>query len=111
MHTMLLMDIIIVLLGIYLISIALRMKQTKKIDNFIVDAQVMAHCRNEKAFAEFLYPKMLIFAVVLVITGGIRMLADTIVNIGYWAYVVAIIALFAFLWFFKELSDAKSKFC
>ena len=102
MHTMLIMDIIIVLLGIYLISIAFRMKKTNKIDTLIVDSQVMAHCRDEKAFATFLYPKMVIFALILILTGGIRILADTVINIGYMAYAVALIALFAFLWFFKQ---------
>ena len=111
MNVMIIMDVVIVVFGLYLIYIALQMKKTKKVNSFIVDEQTLRMCKDQSGFAEYLYPKMLFFAVVLTITGGIRVIDDVVYDIGYFAYGVAAIAFLAFLLFFKQLSDGKSKFC
>lgn len=111
MNTMLIMDIVITIFGIYLIYVALQMKKTKKVNSFIVAEEVLKKCKKQSDFAEYLYPKMLIFASVLTITGGIRIVDDVIYDIGYVAYAVAAIALIAFLLFFKQLTDGKNKYC
>ena len=111
MTAMLIMDIAIAILGLYLIYVALQMKKTKKVSSFVVDEQVLKNCKKPAAFAEYLSPKMLFFAVLLTITGAIRIIDDVVYDIGYFAYGVAAIAFLAFLIFFKQLSDGKNKFC
>ena len=108
---MLFMDVVIALVGIYLIYVALQMKKTKKVNTFVVDEQVLKNCKNEAGFVEYLSPKMLFFAAVLTITGVIRIIDDVVYDIGYAAYIVAAIAFLAFLLFYKQLTDGKNKFC
>lgn len=111
MNVMIIMDVVIAVVGLYLMFMALQMKKTKKINTFIVDEQVLRSCKNQEAFAEYLSPKMLIFAIVLTLTGVIRVIDDVVYDIGYFAYAVAVIAFLAFLLFFKQLTDGKDKFC
>ena len=111
MNVMIIIDVIIAVVGLYLIFMALQMKSTKKVNTFIVDEQVLQRCRNQSAFAEYLYPKMLFFAIILTITGVIRVIDDVVYDIGYFTYAVAAIAFLGFLLFMKQLTDGKNEFC
>ena len=111
MNVMPVIDAVITILGIYLIYIALRMKKLKTVNTFVVDEETLKRCKNQAAFAEYLYPKMLVFSIILTITGIIRMVHDLIFPIGIFQYVVALIAFLAFLLFYKQLTDGRNKFC
>ena len=65
MDVMIIIDVVIAVVGLYLIFMALQMKATKKVNTFIVDEQVLRMCKNQSAFAEYLFPKMLLFAIIL----------------------------------------------
>lgn len=111
MNVMIIIDTVIVVLGVYLIYLALQMRKNKKVSAFVVDEQVLKQCKDQGAFAEYLSPKMLFFAIVLTITGVIRIVHDVIYDIGFFEYIVAFFAFTAFLLFYKQLMDGKSKFC
>lgn len=111
MNVMIIIDTVIVILGLYLIYAALQMKKTKKVSSFVIDEQVLKRCKDQSAFAEYLAPRMLFFAVVMTLTGIIRLVHDIIYDIGYFQYAVAAIAFLAFLLFYKQLTDGKIKFC
>lgn len=111
MNTLAIIDIVIIVLGFYMIYVSVQMKKKNKINHFIVDEQVMRACKDEKGFVAYLYPRMLSFSIILIIVGVVKLLADTVINIGYFAYVLMAVALIAFLIFFKQLTDGKNKFC
>lgn len=111
MNSMVIIDVIIIIIGVYMIYTSIQMKRTNKINNIIVDEQIMRNCKDEKGFVAYLFPRMLSFSIILVAVGIVRLLADTIINIGYFAYAVVAVALISFLLFFKQLSDGKNKFC
>lgn len=111
MNTMLVMDILIAVVGVYLIYIACKMKKTKKIDRLVIAEEVLMRCRDEAAFAAYLSPKMLIFAIVLTITGILLALHETVFPLGAGFYVVTAVAVIAFLWFYKMLTDGRNKYC
>lgn len=110
-NTMLVMDIIIAILGMYLMFTANKMKKTKKIDRFIVAEETMRLCKDEASFTEYLSKRMLIFAAVLTISGLVMAIHETFFDLGYGFYVVVTITVVGFLWFYKSLTDGRDKFC
>lgn len=111
MNVMPVIDAVITILGIYLIFVSLRMKKLKKVNTFIVDEETLKRCKDQSAFAEYLFPKMLIFSIILTITGIVRMVHDLVYQIGIFQYIIAFIAFVAFLLFYKQLTDGRNKFC
>ncbi len=110
-NTMLIMDIIIIILGIYLIYIANEMKKTKKINRLVVAEELIRVCKDEAGFADYLSQKMMIFATVLIITGVLMAIHESIFDLGYGFYLIAAIAIGTFLWFYKCLTDGRNKYC
>lgn len=111
MNVMPIIDAVIIILGLYLIFVSLRMKKTKKVNTFIVDEETLKRCKDQKAFAEYLFPTMLIFSIILTITGIVRIIHDLVYQIGIFQYIIAFIAFVAFLFFYKQLTDGRNKFC
>lgn len=110
-NTMFIIDIITVILGIYLLFLSLRMKKTKKVENFVVDAQTLKRCKNEAEFAEYLSVRQMIFSVIMIIGGAIMALGESVIDLGKWNYLVYGIVIIAFLVFYKQLTDGRIKYC
>ena len=110
-NTMLIIDIIIVILGIYLLFLAIRMKKTKKVEKFVIDEESMRRCKNEAEFAEFLSIRQLIFSIVMIIGGVAAALSESVFNIGKWEFLLYGVIATAFLLFYKELTDGRVKYC
>ena len=111
MNIMPVIEAVITILGIYLIIVSLQINKTKRVNTFIVDEETLKRCNNQVAFAEYLFPRMLIFSMILTVTGGIRLLHDLVLPIGIFQYIVAFIAFISFLVFYKQLTDGRNKFC
>lgn len=101
----------IIVVGLYLIFESLTMKSKKKVSSFVIDEESLKSCKDVEALAACLSPKLLFLAIVLTLTGIIRLVDHMVYDIGYWNYLVAGIAFMAFLIFYKQMLDAKSKFC
>ena len=110
-YIMPIINVVILILGLYLIFVSLQMQKTKKVNTFIVDEETLKKCKDQVAFAEYLFPRMLIFSIVLTITGGVRLIHDLVFPIGIFQYIVAFIAFASFLVFYKQLTDGRNKFC
>ena len=108
---MLIIDIVIVILGIYLLVMAFKMKKTNKVEKFLVPEETMQHCKDEKGFSIFLWKRMLIFSAILIIGGGLMVLGETVVDFGAVAAVFDIGVAIGLIWFYKELSNGRVKFC
>ena len=104
-------DAVIIILGIYLIFVSLRMKKTKTVNTFIVDEDTLKRCKDQPAFAEYLFPRLLFFAIILTITGILRIIHDLVYELGIFQYIIAFIAFAAFILFYKQLTEGRSKFC
>lgn len=110
-NTMLIIDVIIVILGIYLLFLSIRMKKTKKIASFVVPEEELKKCKNEAEFAKYLSTRQMIFAIIIIIGGTIMTLSEAAIDIGKWIYLVTGIVAVAFLVFFKQLTDGRLKYC
>lgn len=110
-NTVLIIDIIMVILGVYLLFLAIRMKKTKKIEKFVVDEESMRRCKNEAEFAEFLSIRQLIFSIVMIVGGILAALSETVISLGNWEFLLYGVIAMAFLFFYKELTDGRIKYC
>ncbi|MBQ8626985.1 MAG: hypothetical protein IJ419_12560 [Agathobacter sp.] len=111
LNTMLAIDLIIVILGIYLFFLSLRMKKSKKVDKFILAEELISKCKQETELAEYLSLRLMIFSIVITIGGGVMALNESFIDIGKWIYLVVGIVAVAFFVFFKQLTDARIKYC
>lgn len=110
-NTLLIIDIVLIVLGLYLLKLALKMKKTKKVDRFVVAEEVLRYCKDEEAFADFLYKNMLVCAIVITIGGIVLVIHELFFDLGVFWYAICGAVALVLLWLFKSLADGKSKYC
>lgn len=111
MNFMVVFDVVIAVLGLYLIYAAMQMKRSGEISNVIVNPEEIARCKNKRGFIDFIYDKVLIFGVVALAFGILGGISDGISSFGR-IYTVISISLFvlAWLWFANQLRKGREKF-
>ncbi len=110
-NTMFVIDVIIVILGIYLFFLSLRMKAKKKVEKFILPEEVISKCKKEAELAEYLSLRLMFFSITITIGGVVMALNESVIDMGKWIYPVVGIVTAAFLIFYKQLTDARTKYC
>ncbi len=93
---MLIFGIIIGILGAYMIYQAQKMRSTGDVPEMFVSSQEMERCVNQRAFVQFLFPKVLAFGIVDLLF-GIETLYDSVYSLSN-AVNGAVIVIFLFAW-------------
>ena len=104
-------ELIITIVGLYLLLEAYKMKKHNKVSNFVIPEASLNTCRDMKGLSDFLFPKLLTFGIILTIVGVIRLIDATVYDIGNWNLIVGLIAIVAFCVFYKQMQDGKTKYC
>ncbi|MCR5641027.1 MAG: hypothetical protein K6G04_06700 [Lachnospiraceae bacterium] len=116
MNFMMAFDVILLLLGAYLVYAAVIMKKNGNIPSSIVPAIKLQTCRDEKGFAKYLFPWVLAFALASFLFGLVSLGLDTNVlafgDANKYVNTVVIIT-FLLMWgmFSYVLRKGYSKFC
>lgn len=110
-NTMFLIDLVIIVVGIYFLYIALRMKQTEKVERFVVAEEIIKNCKDEKAFAKFLWVRQMIFSIIMIIAGTLMAIHEVVISFGYAYYAVVGVLSVAFVVYYKQLTDGRIKYC
>lgn len=110
-NTMLMIDVVIVILGIYLLFLSVRMKKSKKVERFIIPEETLKQCKQEEELAKYLSVRMMAFSIVLSVGGALMVVHETLYNMGYGYYFIVAIITIAFCIFYKQLADGKAKYC
>lgn len=104
-------DVIIAVLGIYLITSAVKMKKTKEIGTVILTPEEIGRCKRKEELAEFLCWREMVLGVVFLLFGFIRLLDTYVLKIGgVLDILLMIVLIIAVLWFFKSLQTARAEF-
>lgn len=82
--TMPIMDIIMIVIGIYIIYVASWMKKNSKPHKVVLAEEEQKKCKDPKGFANYLCVKMLLFAISVIICGIIGFLADLVFKETIW---------------------------
>ena len=110
-NAMFLIDLVIIVAGIYLLYLSLRMKKTKKVEKFVVAEETLKNCKDEKAFADYLWIRQLFFSIIMTITGVLMAIHETIFPFGYVYYAVVGVLAIAFVIYYIQWTDGRIKYC
>lgn len=95
MKTILLMDIVICVFGLYLLIIAFQMKRSGKINNLLIADQEQKKCKDAKGYIAGCVPYLYFFGAVSMIVGFIGILGD--VKLIDWGRILSFVELALFL--------------
>lgn len=110
-NTMFLIDVVIIIFGMYFMYISLRMKKQQKVDKFVVAEELLKNCKDEKAFANFLWSRQLVLSIVMIIAGALMAIHEVIFSFGYAYYAFVGALVLAFIIYYKQLTDGRVKYC
>ncbi len=107
----LIVDIITVVLGIYLLYAAVRMKKTGRINSLIANGSEIKNCRNKEGFINAIYMPTLLFGMIS-FAFGIFVCADKMLfHLNRVFKIGGVIVFFAgWLWFSRKLRIGKADF-
>ncbi len=111
MSTDLIIDIVATAFGLYLIWASIYMWKNKKINSMIVTETELKRCKDSAPFVNYLSPRMLIFAIITMLVGGVGIVSDTIIDIGYWRILQLAVFLISFTVFSVQLKKARTEYC
>ena len=110
-NTMFIIDLVIILFGIYFLYISLRMKKTEKVESFVIAEETLKNCRDEKALAKYLWVRQTIFSIIMIVSGSLMAIHEVVISFGYAYYLVVGILAIAFVVYYKQLTDGRIKYC
>lgn len=108
--SMMIMDIAILLVGMYLARVAYGMMKTKKVNKMILPEGDMKKCKDERKFVEYIAPRMLFFSVLTMIAACIGWYFDAMNTMGYKSLIGAFIFLIALIVFSIQFKKSKKQF-
>ena len=111
MNLMPVFDVIIAILGIYILYVSFRMKRDGKVPPLFVTPEEMRSCKNEKAFINFLYGRCCAFGIVDILFGAEGLFNDIVYKFSdavNAAFVIIFIG--AWIWFSLQLKKGKDNF-
>lgn len=103
-------DVVIAVLGAYVVIMSVMMKKKKEIPGIFVSAEEIKNCKDETGFCNYLFLKALIFGIVCMIFGII----DFIIDYGIYPNApktlnIILLVLFLVVWFWFSWSIKKGK--
>ncbi len=108
--SMMIMDIAILLVGMYLARVAYGMMKAKKVNKMILPEGDMKKCRDEQGFVEYIAPRMLAFSILTMAAACVGWYFDAMNTQGYKSLIGASIFLFALILFSIQFKKSKKRF-
>lgn len=104
-------DVLILLLGIYLIFNAIKMKKTDEMPSILLTPKELKLCKNPYGFIDYMFPFLLIFGIVATLFGIVSLIGDTLLDFPrIYDGVAVLVLLTVWVWFSMMLRRAKQKF-
>lgn len=111
MNLMTMFDLIITIMGIYMIMEAIKMKNTGELSKTVINEKEMNHCKDKKGFIDFVYPRAIVFGGFLILYGVLDYVNEYVYSFGVVLDIIILILFVGgFIWFMKQLSKARGKF-
>ena len=110
MNYFIIIDAVTLILGIYIIFVSLRMKKSGQIEITFVAEDEMKKIKDTAGYIAYIYPKSLVFGIVIFVISIVAIVSDCLKKIPYWSYVEMIIFVAVIIWFSNMLRNAREKF-
>lgn len=105
------LDIVITVLGIYLICVTLGMKKDKKINKMFLAPEELKKVKDVEGFINFVSPVCLIFGVITIILGILGLVSGLVYEIKYYNWIEMIIFVITLIIFANRFTRAREKYC
>lgn len=92
--TMLIMDLVIAGYGLFMVYISFWMKKNKRVHKSVLAEEEIKRCKDQEGFVNFMFSKVMLLAVVCVLTGVGGMICD---YLGFSSKIVSLSILAVFL--------------
>lgn len=110
MEIMTIFDLLIFVVGIYMVIAALKMQRTGVISTVLITDEESSNCVDKEGFIRDMYWREAVLGAVMVILGVVGLLNKRIFFLDAWGIVEMLIFLASFLWFQRGLNQARKKF-
>ena len=111
MNTMVLFGAAMVLIGIYLLIQAVKMKKSNEIvGNPILADEDARKCKDKAGFITFIYGQEMACGIAVIIIGMALLAKELLTGVDAVANVVILLALLVVLFFLYSLSEARKRF-
>ncbi len=111
MDYIIIFDVVLVIVGAYLIFSGLQMKKTGKISAFIVNQEEIGRCKDTQGFIAGIYRQTWAFGAALLLFGVFGCINDTVYAFGRFFDLGSVLFfLTAWFWFTRENRKGKEKF-
>ena len=108
---MLIFDVIILILGGYLIFRAIEMKKKDEIPGVLLAPKELKMCKNPYGFIDYMFPFLFTFGIACSVFGIFNLIADGLLDLpGIYDGISVIVLLAVWVWFSMMLKKAKTKF-
>lgn len=109
---MIVFDIIVLILGIYLLVSGIKSKKENSIPTAIMPAETLKTCHNLTGLVNYLAPKIMIFGTLSCIFGLEGLINDAFYKLNTYINVGCIfLFLGSWIWFSAHLTKARNTFC
>lgn len=104
-------DVIITLLGAYILYTAVKMKSEMKMPPLFVTPEEMRTCKNEKGFVNYLYGRVVAFGLIDLLFGLEGLFSDLVYDLGTAVNAVLVVVFVAaWIWFSVQLRKGREEF-
>lgn len=111
MNVMIIFGGALVLVGIYLIIQAVKMKKTNELaGNIVLTEEDVLKCKDKKGFIEYIYGREVVTGATVIAIGIALIVKELLPALSVIANGVILIALVIILLFFNSLKDARNRF-
>lgn len=111
MNVMIIFGGALVLVGIYLIIQAVKMKKTNELaGNIVLSEEDVMKCKDKKGFISYIYGREVVTGIAVIIIGIALIIKEVVTISAIITDGVIIVALIIILLFFNSLKEARNKF-
>ena len=110
MDIMTIFDLLLLVVGVYMVIASFRMKKTGVISTVLVTEEESGSCADKEGFIRDMYWREALLGAVMVLLGGLGFLNERVIAIAAWSVVEMLVFLSAFLWFQWGLNRARQRY-
>lgn len=111
MKTYLILNCVIAFVGAFLFLHLWQASKKEELSDFLLPKEEVMRCKNKKGFIKMVYPKAMIFALVMVLIGVVGAFVELkMLTIPYWRYIELSLFLVFLAIFWQGFLKGKNQF-
>ena len=110
MKTLDILNIFMMLIGLYLLTETARMVHTNKIGSLFLAAEEQKQPKDEEGFVAYVKKPFCFFSIILILLGGLGLITSHVWIVKWFSYPELAVFLLSWMYFMKCYQDARSRY-